>query len=288
VRITNNCVVRGYAPGSRDWEIKPGTSGTQYQQYNVYGYHYIPTTPLGEPNTRSIVNISDTYVTPSYGGPAFGLIYVDGNVIIGSAQENAAALGTSQLNTIQGNVSIVATGNIWLASSLTVAGNHDGSGMPSDDNPNIVSMLSGTQGIIKVVDPGRTDSAYGGTTPTTTITSGPTTVAKYEPIGNGSGGSYLRKLSDPMVVEAGLIIGGGGWGAEYVGNRKETSGSQDDLIVRGTITERVRGVVGVVGTDGFLKKYYFDERLLEGFIPEDMRLKGKYIPVPASWKDYRP
>jgi Tfp pilus assembly protein PilX len=298
VRITNNCVVRGYTPtlNTYDYAIKPGTNGTQYRQYNVYGWHYIPT---GQ--ARTVVNLSDTYVTPSYGGSSFGLIYVNGNVIIGSAEENAAALGVplSQLNTVQGNISIVATGNIWIANSLTVAGNHNSSdGMPADDNPNIVSMLSGiptstTQGVIKVIDPGRTDpaSAYGGTAPTATITDGSTIIAQYEPTGlkdNATPYTNLRHLPDPEVVEAGITVGGGGWGAEYVGNRKELTPPQDNLIVRGTITERVRGVVGIVNSDGFLKNYYFDQRLLEGFIPEDMRLKGKYIPVPAGWKDYRP
>jgi hypothetical protein len=96
-----------------------------------------------------------------------------------------------------------------------------------------------------------------------------------------------------MVVEAALTVGGGGWGAENVyrngyGNRKEESGNQDDLIVRGTITEAARGVVGVVGTDGYVKHYYSDERLFEGILPGDLWLRGKYIPAPAGWHDYRP
>jgi hypothetical protein len=60
------------------------------------------------------------------------------------------------------------------------------------------------------------------------------------------------------------------------------------LIVRGTITEAVRGVVGLIGADGYLKFYYFDERLLEGILPGDIWLRGKYIPAPAGWHDYRP
>jgi hypothetical protein len=89
-----------------------------------------------------------------------------------------------------------------------------------------------------------------------------------------------------------MTVGGGGWGAENVarssyGGRKEYSSPQDYLIVRGAITEAVRGVVGVIGSDGYLKRYYMDERLLEGILPGDIWLRGKYIPAPAGWHDYR-
>ena len=280
VRITNNCVVRGYTSNTYDYRIKANTDGTQYEKYKIYGCHYIPT---GQ--ERTFVNLGDTYVTPSYGGPSFGLIYVNGNVVIGSAEENAAAIGVpaSQLNTVQGNISIVATGNIWIANSIKVADDHDSNGMPADDNPNIVSMLSGTQGVIKVIDP-----KIQQTVAAADIKVGAITYAKYEPTGLKNGSAYTnnRKVLNPMVVEAGIIVGGGGWGAENVavnlGGRQE---SLTPLTVRGTITERVRGVVGQ--RYGFLKDYHFDERLLQGFIPEDMRLKGKYVPVPAGWSDYR-
>ena len=292
VRITNNCVVRGYtsvSPAIYDYAIKPGTSGTQYQKYNIYGCHYIPYNTSNPPRDSNIVNIANTYVTPSYGGSSFGLIYVNGNVIIGSAEENTAAapaglgVSLSQLNIVQGNICVVATGNIWIANSLTVAGNRKTGGMPADDNPNMLSLLSGTLGVIKVIDP-----KIQQTLAAADIKVGATTYAKYEPTGlkNSTGlPAYTnnRKVLNPMVVEAGIIVGGGGWGAENVDSRQE---SLTPLTVRGTITERVRGVVGQ--TKGFLKDYHFDERLLEGFIPEDMRLKGKYIPVPAGWEDYRP
>jgi len=57
--------------------------------------------------------------------------------------------------------------------------------------------------------------------------------------------------------------------------------------VRGTITEATRGVVGLTGSDGYLKFYYLDERLLEGVLPGDLWLAGKYIAAPAGWHDYR-
>jgi len=98
---------------------------------------------------------------------------------------------------------------------------------------------------------------------------------------------YDRNLPDPMIIEASMTIGGGGWGAENVewhgyGGRKEADGVTDDLVVRGSITEAVRGVVGLIDRDGFLKKYYMDERLLEGILPGDIWLRGKYVPPPAG------
>ena len=71
------------------------------------------------------------------------------------------------------------------------------------------------------------------------------------------------------------------------GDRKEEISNQDDLILRGTITEVIRGVVGLVGQDGYIKNYYFDMRFLEGILPGDMWLRGKFIPAPAGWSDYR-
>jgi len=118
---------------------------------------------------------------------------------------------------------------------------------------------------------------------------------KYIPIGIPDSGqpdnSYKRHLPDQLEIEAALTVGGGGFGAEnvrrgYYGGRKEASGYQDDLVVRGAITEAIRGVVGLVGSDGYIKKYYFDQRLLKGILPGDVWLRGKFTPAPAGWKDY--
>jgi hypothetical protein len=116
--------------------------------------------------------------------------------------------------------------------------------------------------------------------------------------GSSSSQYYQRHLPDPTVVEAAITVGGGGWGAENVwlgsasyAGRKEYSGSQDYLRVHGTITERIRGVVGASGfltADGYLKSYHMDNRLLTGIVPGDVWLRGKYVPAPAGWRDYRP
>ncbi len=293
VRIIRNCTVRGFkqTQDSRTWDfkIKPSTSPTKYERYYLYAYHVAPedADTTGERFTRLI---QDTYVSQSFGGVESapgGQIFVDGNVIIGG---NHAGHDGDQV--VKGKVTVVATGNIWVADSIRVDGEHDADGRPSVDNPNILGLLA--QGVVKVVDPGMSDYTYVDDSPIEP--SG----FKYIPIGRpdnpsameGDADYHMRHLPDPVVVEATITVGGGGWGAENVergsyGGRKEIGGTQDNLVVRGSITEAIRGVVGLIGQDGFLKNYYMDERLLEGILPGDMSLRGKYIPAPAGWHDYR-
>jgi len=171
------------------------------------------------------------------------------------------------------------------------------------------------QGVVKVIDPGMSSYGQGGLN---NYPGPPKDISglEYVPVGIQDEGEWVwkrvrgrniqvwedaevydRHLPDPMVIEAAITVGGGGWGAENVerqinwttsyGGRKEASGYEDDLIVRGTITEAIRGVVGLIDTDGFLKHYYTDERVLEGILPGDIWMRGKYIPAPAGWHDYR-
>ena len=289
VRITNNCTVRGFQQGNinRTWDlrIQPGSGGTKYERYDIYAYHLMPA-DADATGERSVQIIDQTYVTQSIGGVESepgGQIYVDGNVIIGSG--DSALTGQDK---IKGKMTVVATGNIWVADSIVADGAHDAGGKPTMDNPNVLGLVA--QGIIQVVDPGMSDYAYVDNTPVEPAG------FDYVPIGipdTGNPAEHKRHLPDPLVVEAALTVGSGGWGAENVrrgsyGGRKETTGNQDQLIVRGTITEALRGVVGLVGNDGYLKAYYLDARLLEGVLPGDIWLRGKYIPAPAGWRDYRP
>jgi hypothetical protein len=293
VRITNNCTVRGFMQiqDSRTWDfkIKPATSPTKYERYYMYAYHVIPE-DADSTGERFVRLIQDSYVSQSFGGVESepgGQIFVDGNVIIG---------GDSSLHdggqVVKGKITVVATGNIWVADSVVLEGEHDAEGRPTIDNANILGLLA--QGVVKVVDPGMSDYTYVDDTPIEP--SG----FKYVRIGRpdnpsaveGDPDYHMRHLPDPIVVEAAITVGGGGWGAENVrrgsyGGRKEASGTQDKLVVRGSITEAIRGVVGLIGNDGFLKHYYMDDRLLGGIIPGDMSLRGKYIPAPAGWHDYR-
>jgi len=294
VRITNNCTVRGFqqSSDSRTWDfkIKPGTDGTKYQRYSIYAYH-IRSADADSTGERFVRQIEDSYVTQSFGGATSGpggQIFVNGNVIIGSGDSSLPGQ-----DIVKGKVTVVATGNIWVADSTVIDGAHDADGKPSQDNPNVLGLVA--QGIVKVADPGMSDYGY--------VDDSPVEPPGYEyvPIGRpdipsavkGDPNYHKRYLPDPTVVEAAITVGGGGWGAENVrrgsyGGRKEASSPQDDLIVRGTITEAVRGVVGMIGQDGYLKRYYMDERLLEGILPGDIWLRGKYIPAPAGWHDYRP
>ena len=293
VRITDDCTVLGYRRNSDymtyDYKVKPGSSDvTQSVRYDIYGYHFMPEN--AEANGQRItLPIDQTYVSQSFGGvdsEPGGQIFVDGNVIIGG---DKTVHNGDQV--VKGNITIVATGNIWVADSVVVDGTHDADGKPSKDNPNILGLVS--QGVIKVVDPGMSGYEIGGIN----VYPGPPDAnianAEYVPIGRDDGGQvYERHLPDQMVIEAAMTVGGGGWGAENVmrssyGGRKEATGNQDQLIVRGTITEAIRGVVGLIGTDGYLKYYYYDERLLEGILPGDIWLRGKYVPAPAGWHDYR-
>jgi len=289
VRITNNCTVRGfqqiYDSRTYDFKIKPGTDGGQFERYNIYAYHVAPSDAdaTGERVTQTI---ESTYVTQVIGGVESepgGQIFIDGNVIIGG---NDTLHSNAQV--VKGKITVVATGNIWVADSVVLDGAHDVDGMPSSDNTNALGLIS--QGVVKVADPGM--STYYGSDG-----GSPPSGSAYAPIGFPDTSSpvkvYKRYLPNSMVVEAGVTVGGGGWGAENVkrgsyGGRKEYGSSPDDLILRGTITEAIRGVVGLAdGSDGFSKNYYFDARFLEGILPGDMWLRGKYIPAPAGWKDYR-
>ncbi|MBN1795551.1 MAG: hypothetical protein JW804_02660 [Sedimentisphaerales bacterium] len=291
VRITEDCTVRGFrqSQDSSTWDyiIKPGSGGNQYERYDIYGYHVMPQDAEATGKRRTI-KVEDTYVSQSFGGVQSepgGQIFVDGNVIIGG---DSSLHSGDQL--LKGKMTVVATGNIWIADSIKMDGERDGDGMPNRNNPNVLGLVS--QKVIRVVDPGMSEcddfsedkpvepSGY-----------------KYVPIGIADSGepldSYERRLPSTTVIEGALTVGGGGFGAEnvrrgYYGDRKEAGFSaQDNLLLRGTLSEALRGVVGLIGKDGYLKHYYMDKRLLEGILPSDFWLKGKYIPAPAGWHDYR-
>ncbi len=323
VRITNNCTILGYQRNrdykTLDFKIKPGSDGKRSERYDIYAYHF-----MLEGGGRITYDIDETYVTQSIGdveSEPGGQIFVDGSVIIGGDNEDYH----DGDQVVKGKITIVATGNIWIADCVRVSDDDDSGvhyprgsdNMPAEDNPNVLGLIA--QGVVKVVDPGMSEyereedlsrwERKGNYYP------GPPEAPggfEYVPIGRQDAGSwvwqgsrwnrrrvwqsaelYERHLPDPMVAEAAITVGGGGWGAENVqrdryGNRKEASGNQDDLVVRGAIIEAVRGVVGLIGADGYLKHYYSDERLLEGVLPGDIWLRGKYIPAPAGWYDYRP
>jgi hypothetical protein len=304
VRITNNCRVRGFMQSSdgRTWDyrIKPGSDGKTYERYYIYAYHVAPESG-GAPVTVTYP-LEETYVTQSYGeyeSEPGGQIFVEGNVIIGG---HNAFHGGDQV--IKGDVMVVATGNIWIADSIIVDGPHQADGRPSADNTNVLGLMA--RGVIRVVDPGMSGdhtaeeqarNNYPGPPDPNQPTSVPAGYI-YAPVAHpvASGATYERYLPDPTVVEAAITIGGGGWGAENVldrtrtyGGRKQSAPSvvQDHLCLRGTLVEAIRGVVGLIGWDGYLKRYYFDERLLEGILPADIWLRGKYVPAPAGWHDYR-
>jgi hypothetical protein len=285
VRVTNDCTVCLNNAGVYDYNMVPGSGGGAFQQYKTYAYHYRPTN-----GTQQTISINDDtspcYVRQTFGSyesELGGQIYVGGNVVIGGGEDT----NFTDINNmvVKGKITIVAAGNIWVADSIKVDDNggsqRDANGMPSTDNPNVLGLIA--QGVVKVVNPrdGPSSSPSGLT---------------YQPIGikkSASDPGYVRYLPDPTVVEAAITVGGGGWGAEGVYNpgRREYENRQNDLIVRGSITEVVRGVVGSFNSstgawiDGYAKHYYVDTRLMSGILPGDIWFSGKYIPAPAGWHD---
>jgi hypothetical protein len=246
VRITNNCAVRLMNPGPYDYNIVSDNDVNIFHTYKIYGYHYRPN---GAAN-QNTVPITDTYVTQTIGGytsdPA-GQIFVNGNVIIGG-DSNAALPEPNQV--VKGTITVVATGNIWVADSIFVDGVHDVNGLPAGDNPNFLNLIA--QGVIKVVDPGQLS-----------ISPSSVTGYTYQPIGILKPGYSGRYLPDPTVVEAAITVGGGGWGAENVDSgsgRRVYSPPMDELYVHGAIAEVLRGVVGLIGVAGYTKHYSYDRR----------------------------
>jgi hypothetical protein len=284
VRITNNCAVVLNNPGPYDYNIVTGSNPTTFNTYKIYGYHYRP----NDAANQTTVPITNTYTTQTIGdytSDPGGQIYVNGNVIIGG-DSNATLTDPNQV--VKGKITVVATGNIWIADSIRVDDNggtqRDVNGMPKPDNPNSNPNVLGliAQGVIKVVDPGLSPTAPSSVTGYT-----------YQPIGNSRTptGTYPgRWLPNPTVVEASLTIGGGGWGAEDVSYRRQFSGScsQDTLTIHGSITEVIRGVIGLSGgcSNGYTKDYHIDTRLMSGILPGDIWFSGKYIPAPAGWHDH--
>ena len=323
VRIFPNCTVRHYRRSSSystwDYKLNPLNS-SQYVKYDIYAYHYF------DPNdgNNKTVNVTDTYVTQSFGGYTSdpgGQIYVNGNVIIGG-DSNTTIDPCQAGQIVKGKITVVATGNIWIADSIKVDDNsghqRDVNGMPTADNPNVLGLIA--QGVIKVVDPGLSSESGSYSYPANALATSPYHVYPnknaigvndsvlgsahkhfYCPIGikkNVSDSNYIRCLPNDVIVEAAITVGGGGWGAENVAtastssnpNRKEyNSGTSDNLIVHGSITEVVRGVVGMPSySDGFLKEYTIDTRLMSGILPGDIWFSGKYIPAPSGWHDHSP
>jgi hypothetical protein len=245
VRITNNCAVRLMDPGIYDYNIVTGSGGIAFQKYKIYGYHYKP----NDSAYQTTVPIIDTYVTQTIGGYTSdpgGQIYVNGNVIIGGDSNSS----TDPNQVVKGTITVVATGNIWIADSIFVDGAHDENGLPAGDNPNFLNLIA--QGVIKVVDTGKSPTS-------------PSSVSgyTYQPIGNSRSGYTGRWLPHDTIVEAAITVGGGGWGAENVntsGGRKVYSPPMDDLYVHGAIAEVLRGIVGVISVNGYMKHYSYDRR----------------------------
>ena len=304
VRIHDNVTVAAYTRGgssgnSLDYKINP-ESNSAFKKYGIYGCHFIT-------GDYTDVRIDDPdsplYVSQVFGGVESepgAQIYVDGNVVIGAAEEDMAHLG-EHINRVKGQISVVASGNIWITNDLKVDGPRREDGMPTIDNPNILGLIS--QGVIKLADPGMTDNGLlyqtdgyweGPEEDQTWVEPfDPTQVDGYKPIANPdqAGVIHSRKLPQTVTVEAAMTVGGGGWGVEnlyrnssFPGRKNYSPNQKDTLIVRGSLTEALRGAIGS-GNNGFIRGYYYDERVMAGIVPGNMWLKGKYVPIPGGWSE---
>jgi hypothetical protein len=316
LRITNNCTVIGtHRTGNNvtyDYKVAPGSACASFTPYDVYAYHYRwnPTDAATPAACKPfVVPVSDTYVSQSFGGKQSepgGRIFVSGDVVLGS---DAYAMVLAGKLTIVAQRSGATTddGHIWIADSIYVDGPRYADGLPTLDNPNVLGLVA--QGVVKVIDPGMSYYARSaankypgpppGPSPFYLNTNGSTAKQVYVPVAESAGTTiYNRVLPNPMVIEAAITVGGGGIGAENVallgyGGRREngeavpppTQHLRDFLVLRGSLCEVVRGVVGMTSgsnADGFQKSYYQDERLTGGILPGDLWFGGSYVPVPQQ------
>jgi hypothetical protein len=311
VRITNNCTVC-LAPGAgNDYMLGAGPAAP-YTLYPIYGYHYANgAAPVDHPISATYVSQQTT--TPSgraTSATVGGQIFVNGNVIIGGAvgtdaEGNMVMADTTFGSNLRGQLTVVATGNIWIVSPIVYAGPQDVefnaggylikqvpsiTDEPSTTNPNVLGLFS-QFGVVKVVDP-QLSLNVPTTSPDETAVYG---LEGYSPIGyQNDSSSFIanRLLPQSMVVQASITACGGGWGAENVGDpalgarQNMNPVGKDNLIVAGSITESVQGRVAYLN-NGFRRCYYFDERLMMGILPGDMWLQSKYVPTPGGWSDSR-
>ncbi len=312
VQITNNCTVCLVPGAGKDYMLAAGQVAP-YMLYPIYGYHYANSNgavsyPIGA------TYVSQQVITPSSreaNANVGGQIFVTGNVIIGGAvgtdaMGNMVMAGTTFGSKVSGRLTVVATGNIWIVSPIVYAGSHDvayqGEGgfltqqVPSSTNQNVLGLFS-QFGVVKVVDPQLSSNvlkAAGNPNIPASFTVASSSFLTYRPIGYQAMPPRIwnRRLVDPspltapsMVVQAAITACGGGWGAENIGARINANASgKDILIVAGSITESVQGIVAY-GRNGFQRYYYFDKRLLTGILPGDMWLQSKYVPTPGGWSD---
>jgi hypothetical protein len=324
VRITNNCTVRCLEGGRYDYMINPVGAISDYVKYYIYGYHYIEanTEPLDYKIEDSyVVQEVATSSGKVESSTAGGQIYVEGNVIIGGEVRGDVVNGweikiddkwypSKVKGKVKGTgtVMVVATGNIWIVSPIEYdepqEWKTEGFRVPAAGNLSALGLFS-QYGVVRVIDPAKSlngPADLSGSTvwtellkPNLTAFPGPEPYAglQYKPVGchiDKVPGlpDYARYLPSPLVVQAAITAGGGGWGADNVGRRLNSSvNSNDVLVVVGAIAEAVRGPVAE-GQNGFKKSYHFDKRFLSGILPGDMWLQSKFVPAPGGWSDYRP
>jgi len=323
VRVTNNCTVCCTEGAGNDYILASGQVNP-YALYPIYGYHYADSSAsIDYPITSTYVR--QQVYTPSgrmASADSGGQIFVKGNVIIGgavgvNAAGNMVMAGTRLFSKLKGRLMVVATGNIWIVNSVVYDGpqeppEYKGGNLiklvPSMENENVLGLFS-QFGAVKVIDPQLSSNVppnISNPNIAAVYTNAGGSVLTYQPVGFQAAfpsRMWQRQLVDPdpvdptqtaasFVVQAAITSCGGGWGAENIGDtglgarRNVNPNGKDFLIVAGSITESVQGIVSYT-SNGFRRCYYFDERLLTGILPGDMWLQSKYVPTPGGWSDFR-
>jgi len=319
VRITNNCTVCCTEGSGNDYILASGQVNP-YTLYPIYGYHY------ADSSESIDYPITSTYVRQQVYSPSGrtansdsgGQIFVAGNVIIGGAvgvdaAGNMVMAGTRLFSKLKGRLMVVATGNIWIVNPIVYDGPQDPAEyeggnliklVPAMENENVLGLFS-QFGAVKVIDPQWSSNVppnISNPNIPAVYTNSVGSVLTYQPVGFQAAFPsriWQRQLADPfqtaasIVVQAAITSCGGGWGAENVSSNPGLVARQnvnpdgkDILIVAGSITDSVQGVVAEVN-NGFRRCYYFDERFLTGILPGDMWLQSKYVPIPGGWSDFR-
>jgi len=164
--------------------------------------------------------------------------------------------------------------------------------VPNLSNLNLLGLFS-QNGVVKIVDPGLSSDGLDYAADIDLSGKG----LSYIPIGYQQDGTsaatepHKRQLPRDLVIQAVITVGGGGFGAENVVERKNTNtAGRDNLVFAGAITEAVQGMfANPGGNNGFRRLCYEDERLRSKTIalPGDMWLESKFLPLPGTWSDAR-
>jgi hypothetical protein len=242
-------------------KLEPPESDTSLESYVEPGYKFEGVTKLKLNGTTN--KIMATYfkegvkTEEEIAWPENGLIYVKVNTKVGCGFKYE--LGNS--DTAEEEKQETGCGNVYVegsySKSLTVAGENDliikKSVYPTSVEKSLGSEPTGTAVL------GLIASHY---------------VRVYHPCENGE--NQTGFLENPWIY-AGILS----TSHSFIVDNYECGATMGELHVYGGIAQNYRGPVGIVGTDGYLKDYKYDDRLATDEPPYFL------APLKAGWKVIR-